>query len=362
MALTSSRTVVGRRIPDLRSANRRRIRLFVVGTAVAGVVALALAMWLGGNLTQSTINGLVVGGTGNLTGWGLPAAKLVMDLSSVGTIGMLLTCLLLPAPGGGPSPTMQRCQRTASRLAVAWAVATAALLVFTWSDVADQPVTRLPMTKLFTATATTFPDVAQYISCTAVALVIAVGVAVTESRRGASILLLLACYNLVPMALQGHASHGTVLKYSLVVHVLAVSLWVGGLAALVLHVRGEPALLTVAVPRFSTLALGCYVAVAASGLVAVWVLLGSVPAVWGSRYGVLVLLKAAALIALGILGWWHRRHTVHRIRDAVDAARARHAFIQLAAAEIVIMVIAVALAVALSRTASPDTIVLHGNQ
>lgn len=106
--------------------------------------------------------------------------------------------------------------------------------------------------------------------------------------------------------------------------------------------------------------------VAASGGVAVWKLLGSVPAVWGSRYGVLVMLKAAALITLGILGWWHRRHTVRRIRtdenDSKDDSKARKAFIQLAAAEIVVMVVAVALAVALSRTASPDTIILHGNQ
>ncbi|HKN98568.1 MAG TPA: CopD family protein [Pseudonocardiaceae bacterium] len=362
MALTSSRTVAARRSVDLRSLPRHRVRLFVLATAVAGIAALAIAMWLGGNLTQSTINGLVIGGTGDLTAWGLSVSKMVMDMSSVGVIGLLLTCLLLPEPDGEPSATARRCRRTASQLAVVWAVSTAALLVFTWSDVVDQQVTKLPFGKLFTATGSVFPDVADYISVTAVAVVIAAGIAVTDRWPGALVLLLLAGYNLVPMALQGHASHGTVLKYSLVVHVIAVSLWVGGLGALLLHVRGEPALLAVAVPRFSGVALGCYVAVAASGIVAVWVLLGSVPAVWGSRYGVLVMLKAGALIALGVLGWWHRRHTVSRIRASQDDARARRAFVQLAAAEIVIMVVAVALAVALSRTASPDTIILHGNQ
>lgn len=362
MALTSSRTVAPRRSIDLRSLTRRQVELFVLATAVAGIAALALAMWLGGDLTQSTVNGLVIGGTGGLTAWGLSVSKLVMDLASVGVIGLLLTCLLLPEPDGEPSPTARRCRRTAGQLAVAWAVATAALLVFTWSDVVDQSVTNLPFTKLLTDPVNVFPNAADYISATAVAVVIAVGVVVTERRPGALVLLLLAGYNLVPMALQGHASHGTVLKYSLVVHVIAVSLWVGGLGALLLHVRGEPTLLAVAVPRFSGVALCCYVAVAASGIVAVWVLLGSVPAVWGSRYGVLVLLKAGALIALGILGWWHRRHTVLRIRTSQDGTRARRAFVQLAAAEIVIMVVAVALAVALSRTASPDTIILHGNQ
>lgn len=360
MALASSHNVVMRRIIDSGVQHRRRIGLFVAATAVVGAATLAIALWLGGDLTQSTINGLVIGGTGNLTGWGLPAAKLVMELASVGVIGMLVTCLLLPAPDGEPSPTLRSCRRTAGRLAVVWAVATAVLLVFTWSDVVDQPVTALPFTKLFTTT-TAFPDLAPYVSCTLVAVVIAVGVAVVESRRASLILLLLACYNLVPMALQGHASHGTVLKYSLVVHVIAASLWVGGLGGLLLHVRQQPALLAVAVPRFSTFALGCYIAIAATGITAAWVLLGSIPAVWGSRYGVLVMLKGAALIALGILGWWHRRHTVGRMHTG-DDGRARRAFVQLAAAEVVIMVVAVALAVALSRTASPDTIVLHGNQ
>jgi putative copper resistance protein D len=286
-----------------------------------------------------------------------------MEASSVGVIGMLLGCLLLPQQDGEPSPTARRCLRTASWLAPVWAISTAILLIFSWSDVVAQPVTQLSITQLFTDTATTFPGAADFISSIAVALVIAVGVTVTVNRWGVLFLLLLACYNLVPLALQGHASHGTILKYSLIVHVIAVSLWVGGLGTLLMHVRAEPAQLAVAVPRFSTLALGCYIAIAASGTVAVWNLLGSVPALWGSRYGVLVMLKATALITLGILGWWHRRHTVGQIRASEeDGGRARRAFIRLAGAEIVIMVIAVAIAVTLSRTASPDTIVLHGNQ
>ncbi|MBO0809129.1 MAG: CopD family protein, partial [Actinobacteria bacterium] len=92
-----------------------------------------------------------------------------------------------------------------------------------------------------------------------------------------------------------------------------------------------------------------------------WELLGQVSLAWTTRYGVLVILKATALITLGILGWWHRRHTVRRIR-AGDGPLARSAFIRLAAAEIVVMVAAIALAVALSRTASPDTILLHSGR
>ena len=364
MALTSSRDVViDRRAVANKKTRSSRAVLFVAGTIAVAVAALAMAMWLGGNLTQSTINGLVIGGTSNLTGWGLPASKLLMESASVGVIGMLLGALLLPQEADGPSQTARRCLRTASWLGLAWAISTAILLLFSWSDVVAEPVTQLSITQLFTNTSTTFPGAADFISSIAVALVIAVGTTVTWNRWGLLFLLLLACYDLVPMALQGHASHGTVLKYSLIVHVIAVSVWVGGLCALLMHMRAEPAQLAAVLPRFSRIALGCYAAVAASGILAVVLLLGTVPALWGSRYGVLVLLKSAALIALGVLGWWHRRHTVGRISgDDRDYGRVRRAFVRLAAAEVVVMVVAIAIAVALSRTASPDTIVLHGNQ
>jgi putative copper export protein len=355
---TSSRYAVLQRTIGLPSSQRKRAVVFVAAAAIAAVAALVLAMWLGGNLTQSNINGIAIGGTGSFTGWGLPASKLVIDLASVGLIGMLLACVLLPGHGRELDGAARRCLRTARWLAVVWAVFDAALLIFSWSDVIGRPVTALPFGKLFTDTARTFPDAASFISSTAVALMIAVGISITETRRGVLLLLPLSLYNLVPMALQGHASHGTVLKYSLILHVIAMSLWVGGLIALLTHVRGDRALLAVAVPRFSTLALSCYVAVAASGLIAAWELLGSVPTMWGSRYGVVAMLKAAALIALGILGWWHRRHTVKQIRTD-ESGRSRRAFVRLAAAEVVVMVAAVAVAIALSRTASPDTILLH---
>ena len=363
MTSTSSRHQLVQRTIAPPTLRRQKTAIFVAATAFAAVAALVLGMWLGGNLTQSTINGLALGGTGSLTDWGLPASKLVMDVSSLGVIGMLVVCLLLPArePAAEASAVTQRLLRTATWLAVAWAISNAALLLFSWSNVVAQPVTELPIARLFTDTTAAFPAAADFISSTALALVIAAGIAVTKTRRGAWILLPLAGYNLVPMALQGHAAHGTLLKYSLITHIIAISLWVGGLAALVTHVRNEPALLGVAAPRFSTLALACYTAVAASGIVAAWKLLGSIPALWGSRYGVLIMLKAAALITLGVFGWWHRRHTIARIRTK-QGTRSRRAFVQLAAAEVAIMVAAVAIAVALSRSASPDTIVLHSGR
>ena len=127
-------------------------------------------------------------------------------------------------------------------------------------------------------------------------------------------------------------------------HVLAVVLWVGGLGALLAQ-RGRPSL-AVAVPRFSALALLCFVAVAGSGSIATWTRLPELSDLWTTAYGALLLLKAAALLALGVAGWLHRRRTLAPVVRGEQGAFAR-----LAAAEVALMAVALGLAVALTRTA-----------
>ncbi|HEY7263226.1 MAG TPA: CopD family protein [Trebonia sp.] len=330
--------------------------MYAAATAVTGVAALAFGLWLAGDFTTTFIDTMTIGGSSDLIGWGLPVSKLAMDLSSIGVIGLLLTCLLLPAHDRELGVMARNCLRTATWLSLVGSASTAVLLIFTWSDVSATPVTALPFAKLFTDTVGVFPDAAVFMTSILLALVIAAGAAVTRTRWGALILLLLGVYSLVMMGKQGNASHSATITWSMVVHISALSLWVGGLAVLVTHVRRDPELLAVAVPRFSTLAGVCYVAVAVSGIVGASEMLDyTLSNLWGTRYGVLVMMKVGALIALGIGGWRHRRRTVPRIR-AGQGGRARRAFIRLAAAEIIIMTFAAALGVALSRTSSPDMI------
>ena len=61
--------------------------------------------------------------------------------------------------------------------------------------------------------------------------------------------------------------------------------------------------------RFSSVALWCFVALGISGVLTATTRLGS----WGdlaTPYGVLVLVKVAALTLLGLAGAWHRRVTL----------------------------------------------------
>jgi putative copper export protein len=326
---------------------RRHLAYAAVVVCVA-VATLALALQLGGGLPQEEFAGLV--DTGSLTAWGLPMVRLVVDLSAVGTVGMLLTGILLPNQDGELGDVARRSLRSAALLGLVWSVATVVMLLFTWSDVTGLRFSELPYSKVASGGVDSFPEASPYLICAVLALLIAAGASSVQTTKGAVALVILSGYNLLPLTTTGHAQHDRIIAYALTVHVVAVTLWVGGLAGLLIHVRRSLDLLAVAVPRFSNLALVCFIAVGASGVTMAWVNVGALDKLWGTGYGWLVVCKATALASLGVFGWWHRRRTVPAVQQ-----RRRGAFIRLAAAEVLVMVTTIALAVALSRSPTPNT-------
>ena len=128
---------------------------------------------------------------------------------------------------------------------------------------------------------------------------------------------------------------------------LAVGAWAGGLVALAAVARSLGGGLAAAAGRFSVLAGWAFALLVATGVATAATRLGA----WVdllSPYGLLVLTKTAATVALGVAGWWHRRVTLTAL-----AAGAGGAFRRLAAGEVLLMAGTVGLAVALSRTAAP---------
>lgn len=116
------------------------------------------------------------------------------------------------------------------------------------------------------------------------------------------------------------ATHGSVgpdawLAVSMdVVHLVAMSVWFGGLAVLagaLLPARDLAALRT-AVPAFSRVAVGCVGLLVLTGVYAGWRQVRSVPALGGTTYGHLLLAKLGLVVVLVALGAaarsWVRRH------------------------------------------------------
>lgn len=141
---------------------------------------------------------------------------------------------------------------------------------------------------------------------------------------------------------EGHHEGSTLSILAISVHVAAVSLWFGGLLALALHTspaaRTDGALLQ----RYSRLALGCYAAVAATGLLQVHDLVGLGALLSADPYAVVVDLKLGLLVVLGAFGVVHRAVTLPRI-----AAGRPLLFWRVVAVELVLLAAAAGLAAGL---------------
>jgi cytochrome c oxidase assembly factor CtaG/putative copper export protein len=122
----------------------------------------------------------------------------------------------------------------------------------------------------------------------------------------ATILLGISLLALVAPVFQSHSaasgSHSLAIG-SLVVHVVALSLWVGGVFALVLLKDVDR---TVALPRFSQLALWAAIAVVASGLINAWTRLNFASA-WSSSYARIVIAKSLLTLILLAIGYRNRK-------------------------------------------------------
>jgi putative copper resistance protein D len=138
-------------------------------------------------------------------------------------------------------------------------------------------------------------------------------------------------------------SHSLVVG-SLVIHVIGLSLWVGGILAIAMLSESDRA---IAVPRFSQLALWAAIAVVISGVVNAWARLNFVSA-WNSTYAYIVIAKTVATISLIGMGYLHRKNLAGKER--INWA----GFAKLLTIEAVIMVVTVALGSWLSNTGSPD--------
>lgn len=135
-------------------------------------------------------------------------------------------------------------------------------------------------------------------------------------RRGAGVVwALLMTAVAASWAVYDHASTGVQAPWGIpddIIHLDAMALWIGGLAVLAgfaLRAQGSHGAAAVAraVPRFSAIALGCVIALVASGVYQTWREVGSWGALADTTYGRLVVAKITGLILLIELGYLARR-------------------------------------------------------
>ena len=125
-------------------------------------------------------------------------------------------------------------------------------------------------------------------------------------------------------AMAEHASTGIQTALAMpvdVLHLLAVALWLGGLAALLVTLRRGPRPSRAAVDRFSRTAMICVTVLAATGLYQSWRQVGSWNALGSTSYGQLLIVKIGLVALLVSVGWISRRWTRRLARGPETAGQ-----------------------------------------
>lgn len=323
----------------------RRVAGRTVGSAVTVLVVTVLATSVLASplLLAGPVEGLSEAGP--LTEYAAPVVRALRTLVAVATVGALaLAVLAVPA---AQLPHTGQLRAAAGRWALLWCLASAASVLIELSQVAGTPLVDVALGQTGGAEAAVATQVRALVAATWAAGLVAVFAGAVETGRGAAVVLLLAVGGLVPPVLTGHAGHAdltALAQGSLVAHVIGISLWTGGLLALCAH-TGPPLRLSPSVlARYSTLALTCYVLVAASGVTNVLARMSLTQLLDSGAYVVILLVKVLLFVALGAIGVTHRRRTLRRLVEGTGS------FWSLAALEVFVMVLALGLAVVLTGT------------
>jgi len=321
----------------------------IAGPAVlllVGFVSLLVALVVGGGADRA-----LIADPGAVVRFGLPIARLVVDLSAAATIGGLaLTTVGLSRT----RPEWDRAIDVTAGAAGVWTVAAAVATFFTFLSVAGS---RVSLDDQFGQSMGVFLTGTDLGTAWLVTVLVAAAVTVlcfaVRARGMVALTAGVALIGLVPLAQQGHAagtaSHDSAVT-ALGLHLVGAALWVGGLVLLVLLRGVLPGdRLPLVVARYSSIALGCFVLVAVSGVASAQIRVGALSNL-ATPYGALVLVKTAALVAVGVLGAVQRRRAIR----ALDRAPGRRGpFWTLVLVELAVMGVASGFAVALGRTATP---------
>lgn len=283
--------------------------LFCVFLAVAFTVPAALG--IAGIAEPRTL-----ADPGALVRVGLPAVLAVHHLAMATTLGtLMLAAVILPQdPPGAGSGARQR-ERAVGIVAVAaavWALAAAAIIVLSYSDLIGQPVSTSAEFGRQLGSYVTEQDLGRtWLAVTAIAVCTSTLAFALRSAIGITTTLVLACTAVIPLSLIGHAAasddHNGAVN-ALALHLLGVCLWMGGVIGLALITRQlstDTKLVHTVISRFSALAGVAFCMVVISGIINAAYRIANLDGL-ATPYGSLVLFKTAATLALGYIGWKHR--------------------------------------------------------
>ena len=313
--------------------------------AIAVVLAAGLLSVVVGLVIAGGADPLQFSDPGPVVRWGGPFAKLVMNFAMATTVGSLVLSAF-----AGNLEERSKLSRVSSGASALWAGAAAVNFVMTYLSVSGSAISY----------GSTFSD-GLWLFATQIelgtllvwnlgfAFLLSLSTLAFNGRRMNAVNAAIAIAGLYPLAASGHASadagHALAVN-SLLMHLVGISIWVGGLIALYAVFKGGNERTAVLVSRYSTLAFVAFIMVAVSGVTSGIIRLYE-PADLFSSYGLLLMLKAALLVVLGLFGARHRLGLVKKLAERSVS------FWRLAIFELGVMGLAVGMGTALARTQTP---------
>jgi len=274
--------------------------------------------------------------------------KFLSSIAAFATIGVLIAMAFLVLDEKGKlSESGEKLRRYLTLSASLWVFGACGHIVFTLAQILATPVSGALDPTVLRSFITQI-TLGRYLAFQALISLVVLFISFKASKILTIIFtLLISIAALVAPVFQSHSTSGgshTLVIGSLVIHVVALSMWVGGVLAIGLLSQTDRA---IAVPRFSQIALWAAIAVVISGAVNAWARL-NFAAAWSSTYAYIVIAKVVATIALVGLGYLHRKNLEK------NAAINWVGFAKLLSTEAIIMVVTVVMGSWLSSTGSPD--------
>lgn len=335
------------------TAHDRKVRSswwwYLVFAVLAGSIAGALS-WVFNLESRSTLG---IPDPGAITTVGFPFAKAAGEILAALGIGsfMLAAFSTKPRPDGTVDLDGYTAARTGMWAMFGWAATALLEIPLVLSDVSGQP---LSVTIAPTNWGVALDQTAEGLAWLWVAIfasIVVIGSALTRKWIWQPVFFAISLLSIMPLAVVSHNASGGAHDYgtnSYIWHLTFTVFWVGGLMALIAHARRRGDWLAEVTRRYSFVALVAFIAMTISGIIN-----AAINVTWSdlveSNYGILVVVKALAIIVLGLIGYAHRKVTIPEIERTTSG----RPFWRLAIVEVIIMAFTVGVAVALGRTPPP---------
>jgi cytochrome c oxidase assembly factor CtaG/putative copper export protein len=315
---------------------------------VGALLALLAGLMVGGGATP-----LLLVDPGAAVRYGLPVAKVLVNLGAAVSLGSLLVAAFALSHS---SPAFDKALLLSALGAGVWTVSAATTAFFTFLAVYLEPVSTGPQFGELLWLFMRETDIGRaWLITVGLAGLVTVMSLVVRSFLFVGLTGVVAVAALWPMAEQGHAAgaaNHSVAVSSSFVHYVFAAFWLGGLVIVAVIAWSEkpaPRDFATTVARYSSIALVSFIAVAASGLTNALVRVGSLEGL-SSGYGVLVVSKVVALVGLGAFGVAYRRKLIGALAQGRTSTSVMG---RILGAELVLMGVASGLAAALARTQTP---------